>query len=696
MSRAPSRRLSTVMAAVALILATDAAAEVELLIVDDSVRIDPVHAVVIERGPALGSLGPADGYLRNNPVWDGERGRVELLAARNETVAFQAVVVGSGEPIEDLRIDLAQLRGPAELRRGQQIRIFRQWYVEVTGPSEHDRAAEQTTRLDAWFPVKRYSQRLVNSFGAGWYPDPLIPLDGPAARLIGAGPISVPSEENPVPGQRAQAFWIEVFLPADAAAGRYEGRLEVTWRGGAQAVPVMLEALPVTLPETFHSGIGSVSYDFIGVHLAGQGAAAVQRLYRLLHRHRLTADALYVQPDWEDGEIDWDRYDQVYGPLLDGSAFTREAGYFGPGEGRPVRRFVLPLDWNWPTRQRGVPAERPFVSALEAVEEHILERGWTSTEWHLFINLTDEPTTPEDFALIRAYGELLDRADLRRPELFVHRTDAGPFKSIGREIEGWTVAHIFDEIGDVVDVWNACGGVPYVPTAALAERLEAQAQEQQWFYFSNAAGEPAVGSLLIDGEALGPRTWGWILWRYDFDAGVSWELGWPTPRCLRRPDCSGYGLWGDASLVYLADALGAPGWVLPSIRLASLRRGAQDYEYLWLLDRSGHRALADAWAGRLVPRALDDGVVARMNGAWEHDPAAWEKARRAAGLVLAGRSEPPEPAEVLAGAPPVVLPSPGLSRRASLFFAVAFVVVILIAVFLTEPRRRSARGDRRG
>ena len=66
------------------------------------------------------------------------------------------------------------------------------------------------------------------------------------------------------------------------------------------------------------------------------------------------------------------------------------------------------------------------------------------------------------------------------------------------------------EVGDVVDVWNACGGVAYFPTNALARRLRDHPDEQAWFYFSNAAGEPAVGSLLIDGEALGPRTWGWI------------------------------------------------------------------------------------------------------------------------------------------------------------------------------------------
>ena len=45
-------------------------------------------------------------------------------------------------------------------------------------------------------------------------------------------------------------------------------------------------------------------------------------------------------------------YDAAFGPLLDGSAFTQQHGYRGPGEGVPVKRLYLPFEtsggWAWP------------------------------------------------------------------------------------------------------------------------------------------------------------------------------------------------------------------------------------------------------------------------------------------------------------------------------------------------------------
>jgi hypothetical protein len=456
---------------------------------------------------------------------------------------------------------------------------------------------------------------------------------------------------------------------------------------------VELTVLPVTLPDEFHAGVGSVSYDFVGIHLAQRGPEAVHDFFRMVHAHRLTVDALYLHPHWQDGQIDWQDYDAIVAPLLDGTAFAPDGsgGYVGPGANQPVRRFVLPVDWNWPVPPSHSEYEDSFTRALVEVERHILERGWTRTQWSLFINSTDEPRRLEDFEALRRYGRLLRQAPLRQADLFRHRIDAGPFKSIGRQLPGWDLDRIFREVGEVIDIWNSCAGVPYVPAAAMAQRLAQQPHEEAWFYFSNTAGEPAVGSLLIDGEALGPRTWGWILWRYGFAAGVSWEIGWPSPSCLSNSRCSGFGLHGDASLVYLADALGVPGRVLPSIRLKNLRRGAEDYEYLWLLRQAGQGQLAEAYAYSLVPRALDDRLVENMAGAWHHDPSAWERVRREMGLVLAGQQDPPSIEAVRAGAVPVVLTTPIFSRRASVLAAVFLLLLVVTFVLWPDRRRRRRR-----
>jgi hypothetical protein len=171
---------------------------------------------------------------------------------------------------------------------------------------------------------------------------------------------------------------------------------------------------------------------------------------------------------------------------------------------------------------------------------------------------------------------------------------------------------------------------------AMAARLAANPDEQGWFYTSCCAGEPAVGAPYLEGEALGMRTWGWIVYRYQLQGGVTWEMdaGFANlPGCWTDPMCSGYGINGDATLFYAGWTIGLPDdQPVASIRLKNLRRGSQDYEYLWLLAAAdGDNARAAALAASVVPQALDDGLepyVATPPGLWAHTPFSFEDARR--------------------------------------------------------------------
>jgi hypothetical protein len=131
--------------------------------------------------------------------------------------------------------------------------------------------------------------------------------------------------------------------------------------------------------------------------------------------------------------------------------------------------------------------------------------------------------------------------------------------------------------------------------------------------------------------------------------------------------------------------------VLPSIRLKGLRRGAEDHQVLLLVARERGRDLADAYAYRLVPRALDDRLVRNMPGAWEHDADEWDEAREQMGLILAGRLEPPPVDELRDAAPPVEIPPLGLTRRAALIPAALLVLLLIVLAVATERGRRRLR-----
>jgi len=73
---------------------------------------------------------------------------------------------------------------------------------------------------------------------------------------------------------------------------------------------------------------------------------------------------------------------------------------------------------------------------------------------------------------------------------------------------------------------------------------------------------------------------------------------------------------GDGLLYYPGHDIGFDGPVA-SYALKSLRRGAQDYEYLWLLKQAGKEKEADAIVDTVCPAP----------GKWNEEVESWDKAR---------------------------------------------------------------------
>ena len=73
---------------------------------------------------------------------------------------------------------------------------------------------------------------------------------------------------------------------------------------------------------------------------------------------------------------------------------------------------------------------------------------------------------------------------------------------------------------------------------------------------------------------------------------------------------------GDGVLFYPGYEVGING-PIASYQMKSLRRGVQDYEYLWLLRAAGKEKEADAILS----------TVCLAPGEWSEDPERWEKAR---------------------------------------------------------------------
>ena len=559
-------------------------------------------AVKMSADGRLLSLVDLAGYRERNPAWNGRE--ITLAGARGETVALQVMVEAGARPLEGVTVEVSDLLGDGGARiAADRLARFREWYVAVTVPSASP----------------------GGSAGKGEYPDALVPADAPRLGL----PVRVPAG-------RTQGIWIDCAIPPAAAPGAYRGALVVTAGGQPLArFATRLEVRRFTLPAERHLRwrIGYSGWERVPAQLGIREGSAewleMERdLYRLLwDGHRVVPTTHYHDLRLETrgaGEalaIDWSGFDRRFGRYLDGSAFE---------SGQPIRVFSLPINLHrgWPFRLGADPAtvDAPTLMALS----RLVARHWDEKGWRLgdaFVYVADEPG-PDRMASIRKACAAVRAGDSRI------RTSVALYTELGRDARG-----IVKELAGLVTSWDLAGD--YADLPALRERQAAG--DRVGIY---QGGEPYEGGEALDDDGLALTTWPWIAWRYGLDslflynmtewdyarldrAKVPWAPG--KREIWENPLNQSWATNGQGVLVYPGPYAGIRG-VVASIRLKEVRRGMQDYEYLWLARRAGEGAKADAIARRLVPRALWEagalGQVGRRRGAWERDPRAWAAARK--------------------------------------------------------------------
>jgi hypothetical protein len=156
--------------------------------------------------------------------------------------------------------------------------------------------------------------------------------------------------------------------------------------------------------------------------------------------------------------------------------------------------------------------------------------------------------------------------------------------------------------------------------------ISLEAKPGQWTY--NGA-PPRAGSMVLDAESPGMRTWGWIAFRYEVPLWYVWDaLYWrdkhnkrTTPLDATR-DATSFDDGEDHG--NLDGVLAMPG-CQRTLRLAQLRRGIEDRALLDLATACKPDETA-ALAKQMIPRALGD--ASSGEASWPRDEAAWEAARQ--------------------------------------------------------------------
>lgn len=634
------------------------AAGLNVWAVGEGVRINPLTGRAFEENPKILPGGITGDYGSRSLIWDGATRTVSLKGAANEVLAFQLILEGAG--VKGITIKAEPLKGPdgATIPAGN-VTFFRAFYIHVKQAKDRKRAP---------FPLQ-----------PGWYADPLVPLETP--RLGAPFAIDGSNFGGKAPeGIRNQTVWVDLWVPRKAPRGAYRGKLTVRFAGGSVQLNLNVEVFGFQMPGENHTVVEFMSYG----SFAQMNRRLREEIFRLAHQHRanITNTKPYAGYDPPlrpgNGRFDWRGFDEFWGPAISGKLYTD-----GPRAGVPMTHFNLPFDpvVNRPDKGvarkgRGWPVQNPtksggteveftpeyvtqFTKLLQDADRHFAST-YPKTTIIVFQDALDEAGFHKGsrelaFAQLRSiqgYLKIFRQARLKRT---LYKLDIGSgFARCRYDLDGDGQVEgpkdVVDALGGAVGLWNING----LSIDLDVLRPVLRGGGQVWFYNGF---EPRVGPTLIGTEALGPRTWPWVVWNSDIHGMCHWHFLWGTN--LKPWVTGGIGPGrrdnkhpGNAMFVYPGQDVGLPERAFPSIRLKAIRRGMQDYEYFRLLaqadgrpDRARYfstRVVRNSLSQRLEVRDFGDDVAGdvargpvRGDGRhWSHHPEAFEKVRYRMGEIL--------------------------------------------------------------
>jgi hypothetical protein len=549
-----------------------------------------------------------DGMAKVHP--DAAPGGVhwaELSAAKNESESFQVHVKATEKPLQ-LTVtvsDLVDARSGTTIAAQGQVTVFREAYLDITTLSDMNGTPGMT-------------------------PDPLVPAVDPYVHEAReAFPVAVPAGET-------RSAWVDVLVPADAPSGYYVGTATVTDGATTLAtIPVQLAVWDFALPSTasLRSGFG-LGWNSLCVQAYGSyekcaaypGAASADDAIEKTHLaeatlfldHRVSLGGLVYAPV-TDGNFG--HFDAVYGPLLGGTAGTRLPG--------------AKLTGTWFTGDDTDGAQ------LASWQSHFAAQpSWTTLSAAYYC---DEPPNGCDWATALAKAEAIHAAAPGLPTLIT--TDFSQAAAHG----------LLDAVDVLVSIVEEMEPRDMPSQRPAYDAWLGKPGKHLWWYqscdehesCSNGTPGPAEStwpSYMVDATPARNRVFQWLAYLDHIEG----ELYYATDYCWTASDCGdaqsgptqdpwvsiyAFGGNGDGTLFYPGTKARIGGTTpvpVPSMRLALLRDGMEDFEYLHALDLAGDGDFATTTARAFITSA----------STFSNDPAAMQAARTALGQRLHKKAHP--------------------------------------------------------
>ncbi len=343
-----------------------------------------------------------------------------------------------------------------------------------------------------------------------------------------------------------------------APPGRYTAPITISSDQGRTQLMLELQVWDFALPEESHLKPNIHTDTEINTF----PEAIELKYYQLLRKHRISMYPLGYAPALKISgtnlQIDWSKYDARLAKYLDGSAFTREYGYSGPGYGVPIEYLVLPFDaypMNLYKQARGIqlsgkefkfyapwPVAMPrhgptpeyreiWKNAFRAYQAHFDQHpAWNKTRLLVYFLSLDEAYDDVARERMLYFGQLLKESGAPRLQY---------------RVDGWYPKETMERLKKVLNVVIlGLGGWD----SATVDEIKKQGVDP-WFY---------TDASWIDGDGLKCRALSWIAWKLRAGSWTLWELDFNSLRAWQYPE-SYETQNGSGMLVYRGETMGLEG-----------------------------------------------------------------------------------------------------------------------------------------
>jgi hypothetical protein len=521
-----------------------------------------------------------------NSVW--QNNTVNIFGGRNEIVAFQLILQADASGAKDVNVTVSDLingsssipgseAGPADPfdYRGRNTELFTEHYLNMIKRSP-----------PLWFFA---DSSAPSAYYTGWVPDCLIPFSATPGK--GGAPFSIEANKN-------QAVWVDILIPRNAVPGNYAGNATITSGEKVyKTIPVNLKVYDFTLSDSTHlkTMFGYSPGAIAERHNAKRGSKEYNDLElkysQLAHRHRF--DLVMEVANLDD-------MTKYYKKYYTGETYTSDQGYAGPGENTGNTTFSIGFGGDFPQEYGGSLEKMNKADWWKGSDawENWFRQNAPGVERHKYL-YPDEP----DFkgpTNAKGTGSL----DTIRMQANWTHSNPGP----GKNIPTLVTNKIRPDLKGFVDFWSI-SAQEWVMDLTPDEVASEKALGHKFGIYNGF--RPGMGAVVSDADAVEFRVMPWIVWKYNIDQYFYWSTTfWRKLNVFENPLTYEDRINGDGTFLYPGqDALfpdqdrHLPG-PLSSIRAKNWRRGAQDYEYMWLAKKMGLEKEMKAIVDNCVPTGV--------------------------------------------------------------------------------------------